>query len=311
MKKIIIFIAALLMLAGCGTPTKDKKESGKTTIATTIFPEYDWVKEIIKGAEGIEVKLLMKNGTDLHNYQPSADDVIEIINSDLFIYVGGESDEWVNDVLDESKNKAINLLDVLGEKAKEEEVIEGMQAEEEDEEESEYDEHVWLSINNAVIFVNEICKRLTDIDQSNAEIYRNNVESYIQKLEDLNKKYLDTTTRLTDKTLIFADRYPFRYLLEDYGLSYYAAFAGCSAETEASFETIAFLSEKVNELNVNKIYIIDGSDGKIAKAVIENSGNKECRITELNSIQSVGQKEINEGISYLSIMEENLQALME
>ena len=169
------------MLAGCGTPTKDKKESGKTTIATTIFPEYDWVKEIIKGAEGIEVKLLMKNGTDLHNYQPSADDVIEIINSDLFIYVGGESDEWVNDVLDESKNKAINLLDVLGEKAKEEEVIEGMQAEEEDEEESEYDEHVWLSINNAVIFVNEICKRLTDIDQSNAEIYRNNVESYIQK----------------------------------------------------------------------------------------------------------------------------------
>ena len=247
MKKIL---CALLVLAmslscffGCSLKSDEKGNDSKIKIVTTIFPEYDWVMNILGDKkDNADVTLLLDNGVDLHSYQPTADEILKISNCDLFIYVGGESDEWVSEVLKKADNKnmkVINLLDVLGDKAKEEEVIEGMQSDHEHEEgeehEHEPDEHVWLSLNNAKVLVNKIGTTLMEIDSKNKDVFSDNTKNYITKLDELNEKYQEIIKNANKKTLIFGDRFPFRYLLDDYGLKYYAAFAGCSAETEASF----------------------------------------------------------------------------
>ena len=277
MKKIItlmlVAVLAVCALSGCGTSksgedTKDKK----IKIVTTIFPEYDWVMQILGDkADKADVTMLLDKGVDLHSYQPSTADIAKISEADVFIYVGGESDEWVEDVLKEAKNKklkVINLMDVMGDKAKEEEVKEGMQPEEEEhaeeakdgkeEEEVEYDEHVWLSLKNAKIFTKKIADVLSEVDKDDAKTYQANYESYAKKLDDLDKKYADAVASAKNKTLVFGDRFPFRYLVNDYGLDYYAAFVGCSAESEASFETVTFLAKKIDELGLGNVLTIEG-----------------------------------------------------
>ena len=272
MKKIItlmlVAVLAVCALSGCGTSksgedTKDKK----IKIVTAIFPEYDWVMQILGDkADKADVTMLLDKGVDLHSYQPSTADIAKISEADVFIYVGGESDEWVEDVLKQAKNKnlkVINLMDVMGDKAKEEEVKEGMQPEEEEhaeeakdgkeEEEVEYDEHVWLSLKNAKIFTKKIADVLSEVDKDDAKTYQANYESYAKKLDDLDKKYADAVASAKNKTLVFGDRFPFRYLVNDYGLDYYAAFVGCSAESEASFETVTFLAKKIDELGLGNV----------------------------------------------------------
>ena len=262
-----------------------------------------------------DVTLLLDNGVDLHSYQPTAEDILKISECDLFIYVGGESDEWVEDVLDQAKNKdmaVINLLESLGDTVKEEEVVEGMQHEHEhDEEEVEYDEHVWLSLKNASSLVGTISEKLSQIDKDYADTYKKNAESYRQKLSELDAKYQAAVDGASVKTLLFGDRFPFRYLVDDYGLSYYAAFAGCSAESEASFETIVFLSQKVDELNLKAVMTIEGPNHKIAETIKENTGSKDQVILSMDSMQSVTSKDVKDGASYLSIMEKNLDVLKE
>ena len=209
--------------------------------------------------------------------------------------------------------KVINLMETLGDAVKEEEVIEGMEEEdhdhEEEEEEVEYDEHVWLSIKNAEVIVKEIGKSLAAIDKDNASVYTANVTSYVNSLKELDKKYADAVKAGSKDTLLFADRFPFRYLVDDYNLKYYAAFVGCSAETEASFETIKFLANKVDELGLNVILKIESSDGGIAKTVKDATTNKNQTIMTMDSLQSASTKEYKAGRNYLSVMEQNLTVL--
>ena len=327
MKKIISMLVALCaLIVGCGVfsaCTSVFKDDEKIKIVATIFPEYDWVQNVLgEKSSDAEVTLLLDSGADLHNFQPTVADIATISSCDLFIYVGGESDKWVADALKSAVNKnmiVISLLDVLGDKAKEEELVEGMEGEEEEEEEDadeeeeeiEYDEHVWLSLKNAVFFTDKIADALGKIDENNASVYAQNAADYKAKLTDLDARYKTAVDAAAKKTVLFGDRFPFRYLVDDYDLNYYAAFVGCSAETEAGFETIIFLASKVNELGLTSILKIESSDGRIAQTIKENTNDKNQKILMMDSLQSSTLKEYNAGKTYLKVMENNLEVLTE
>lgn len=320
MRKILGIILILVLIAGllssCGgnkTKTTSPLSDG-LQIVTTIFPEYDWARNILgDNPAGAELTMLLDNGVELHSFQPTAQDIIKVSGCDLFIYVGGESDVWVEDLLKEVVNpnmKVINLLEVLGSSAKLEEEIEGMQKESEEEgEETEYDEHVWLSLNNAVKFVNIIAENLSDIDPLNADLYFRNADTYCERLRNLDAEYRTLAEDTEYKTLVFGDRFPFRYLTDDYGFSYYAAFKGCSAESEASFETISFLAKKMDELKLPFILTIEGDNHRIAQTIIDNTASKDQQTVQLNSMQSVTSKDVENGADYISIMTSNLAKL--
>ena len=325
-KNLIGLMAATVFMmgafAGCGAKNAgvDSSDSSKggISVVTTIFPEYDWVKEIAGDVTGVEVTNLLDSGADLHNYQPTTEDIKKIATCDLFIYVGGESDEWADDAIKTSVNpnqKVINLMDVLKDSIKEEEVVEGMQAEEEEEsegeEEVEYDEHVWLSLKNAAVCVDAIEEAMSEIDTANANTYAANADAYITEIKNLDNEYRDMVDAASTKTVLFGDRFPFRYMVDDYGLDYYAAFVGCSAETEASFETIKFLAEKVDELNLKTVLTIENSDNKIADTIISNTNSKDARILAMDSMQSSTSADYEKGVTYLSIMKNNLKVLTE
>ena len=505
-------------------PEETKSEETATSedkslnIVCTIFPEYDWVKEILGShAENDTITYLLDNGVDLHSYQPTASDMAKIAQCDLFIYVGGESDEWVEDALAEAVNpnmQVINLMEVMGDSAKLEELKEGMQEEEHDHEhdhskevstfeddevqdrslsdwegewqsgyplaldgsldeafehkaesgsmtaeeykdyyikgyetdydaikiegnhitftksdgtvtesdyedkgyfiqnwstgtkaamyrfeavdkesgapiyiefndhmiepekaehfhfrmsdesydaivdpenrfptyypasftpeevcealaghdhhddededgedeehehhheegEEEYDEHVWLSLKNAKLLCTEITDKLCILDSDSTEDYKANLKAYTEQLDKLDSDFQALVDSASVKTLVFGDRFPFRYFVDDYGLDYYAAFVGCSAESEASFETIVFLAGKVNELGVSTVFTIENSDQKIAKTIVENTNDKNQNIAVLNSLQSVTSQQIADGVNYLSLMQENYNVLKE
>ena len=316
MKRLLTFLLALtvsLTMTACSGKTAEKEEDGRLQIIATVFPAYDWVREVVKDTDSAEVTLLTDKGVDLHSYQPSVQDIQKIGSCDLLIYIGGPSDEWVSDVIAQASNpdmETICLLDVLGERVKEEEAVEGMQ-EEEEEEESEADEHVWLSLRNAEILTGEIADAMKKLDASNTRKYEDNAAGYLAKLQELDKTYEQAVKDASQKTLLFADRFPFRYLTEDYGLQYYAAFAGCSAETGASFETIRFLAEKADELSLGVILTIEGSAAKIAETVRDTTKTKNQTILAMDSMQSVTAQDIADGKSYLSVMEKNLEVLRE
>lgn len=499
MKKYISLLIAAVMaiccLAGCSQKNSDISTENTTElkVVTTIFPEYDWVRQIAGDQiSNIDLTMLLDNGVDLHSYQPTADDIMKISDCDIFVYVGGESDEWVEDALKEAVNKdmqVINLLEVLKDTVKTEEAMPGMQVEEghnhgyshfadsdvqdrslsdwsgdwqsvypyledgdldevmerkaengdktaeeykayyetgyktdvekividgengtmeftkngvaskasyeykgyqiydyesgnrgvryffeavsgssdapkyvqfsdhgiapgkaehfhiyagndsfdalseemenwptyypadmtgaeiaEDmleHEEKEYDEHVWLSLKNAETLCKAIAEALEKADPANKDMYDANLTAYEEKLASLDTSYQDAVKDAPQKTLLFGDRFPFRYLVDDYGLSYYAAFAGCSAESEASFETISFLAEKVNELGLKYVMTIEKSDQKIAKTIIENTRDKNQSILTLDSMQSTTSEDVANGTTYLSVMESNLNVLKE
>ena len=326
-----------------------KGNSDKLSIVCTTFSQYDWVKNILgKEAERFDVTLLLDNGVDMHSYQPTAKDIAIAGSADLFIYVGGESDTWVEDALKEAKNKdlkAINLMEALGDSVKEEEIVEGMQEEkgflghsheesskegykksqkesheklqkeqgqkETADEEPEYDEHIWLSIRNAEIMVKNIEKAIEQLDSDNTKVYRTNAENYINKLNTLDKQYEKTIQNAKYKAILFGDRFPFRYMADDYDLKYYAAFVGCSAETMAGFETVTFLAKKADELKISVILTIENSDGRIAEAIKSNTKKKNQKIMAMNSLQSVTKEQLTDGITYLQVMQENLSVLSE
>lgn len=324
--------------AGCSSAAgKASKDNKKMKIVTTIFPEYDWVMNVLGDkASDADVTMLLDKGVDLHSFKPSAEDIMKVSSCDLFIYVGGESDKWVEGVLKEAVNKdmiTINLMKTLGDSVKEEEVVEGMQEDhdhdhehehdedhDEDHEhedhdhehdEVEYDEHVWLSLRNASTIVKSISEAVQKIDAKNAETYKKNAGSYIEKLNALDADYKKAVDAATLKTFLFGDRFPFRYMADDYGIKYYAAFVGCSAETEASFETIVFLSRKVDELNLPAVLTIEGNEHRIAKTIIESTQKKDQKILTLDSMQSTTMQDVKGGKTYLKIMESNLSVLKE
>ena len=332
--------AAASSTASTKSEAKTDDANKKFSVVCTIFPEYDWIRQLVGDKkDNYEITYLLDKGVDLHSYQPTAEDIAKIANCDLFVYVGGESDGWVNDALKESKNdkmQVVNLLETLGKNVKPEEVVEGMQEEDEHdhdhdhddkdhddkdhdhedadhdhdhEEETEYDEHVWLSLRNATALVNTLAEKLQTIDPENKDYYATTAADYTAKLGDLDSRYLATIKKAKVKTVLFGDRFPFRYLVDDYGLKYYAAFVGCSAETEASFETVAFLAKKTDDLKLKNVLVIENSDQKIAKKIVETTKDKNQNIVVLNSMQSITNEDIANGATYLSIMESNLKAL--
>ncbi|MBQ3393580.1 MAG: zinc ABC transporter substrate-binding protein, partial [Oscillospiraceae bacterium] len=285
----------------------------KIKIIATIFPEYDWTRNILGEMEDeVELILLMDNGADLHNYQLTADDMLAMGDCDIFIYVGGMSDRTLMEAFDRNGNSSavkVDLMEVLKDEIREEEQVEGMEPEDEHDEDTEYDEHVWLSLNNAKKSCEAIAEALISVDGEHKDVYLSNLEKYTAKLDELDERYENAVESSDVRLLVFRDRFPFRYLVDDYGLGYYAAFSGCSAETEASFETIIFLSEKIDSNSLNSIMKIETSDGRIAEAVRDNTVSKNREILTLDSMQSKTMKDVLEGADYLNIMEGNLEVL--
>ena len=330
---VLLLVFLLTETAGCGNQKDYRKDDPdrKLRIVCTIFPEYDWVKQILgRREEETELTLLMKNGADLHSYQPTVWDMRAISEADLFVYVGGESDFWVEEALEHAGNpdcRTLNLMELLKDAAKTEEYTEGMQTVQghghdpeteteehhthEEEAHEEYDEHLWLSLRNARTVCDAVTEALGELDAGHRDIYEQNNRSYQEKLYELDMEYQRTVEQASTPVLLFGDRFPFRYLMDDYGIAYYAAFAGCAAETEASFETIVFLAEKAGELNLPAVMKIDGSDGAIARTIAGNTKTGDQKVLLLDSMQSVSEQDIEEGESYLSVMERNLEVLKE
>lgn len=309
-KKLLILLSALtLLLAGCG----QKQSSQKLQIVAAIFPEYDWVRQIVGDDDSVELTLLVDDGVDPHSFQPAVSDMVTAANCDLLIYGGGESDQWLTKLEATNPNReTLVLLPLLGEQAHQEEVVEGMEAHEEDEPENdaEMDEHVWLSLRNASFFCQSITEALCRLNPEKADTYRANLSAYQQQLDALDVQYQQAVSAASQHTIVVCDRFPFRYLVEDYGLSYYAAFPGCSAETGASFETVVFLSNKVKELNLSALLVTESSDGRMARTVAENAGNEQMPVLTLNSMQSVSAEQAKT-LNYLSVMTENLTVLQQ
>lgn len=348
MKKFAAFamfvLATALMFFACSAESNEKAPAQKkVSIVATIYPQYDWLKNVLGDRlDAVNLKLLIKNGTDLHSYKPSAQDIAAIASADMVVFVGGESDEWIEKALKATPKEGrvqVNLMEALGDRVKEEEVVEGMQAEEEhhhehgeeteehehehhehaEEHEHEHhehaeapenDEHIWLSLKNAELLVMNLADALSKVDTAHATEYHMNAGLYIAKISALDAQYRAATDSASLKTILFGDRFPFRYLVDDYGIKYFAAFVGCSAESEASFETVAFLAGKMDSLALPAIFTIDGSNGKIARAILDASKkSKETPVLTLNSIQSVTDAQMQSGTDYLSIMQSNLEVL--
>lgn len=302
-KKFISVIAVIAVVLCVFSSCGDEKAKDGLLIVCTTFPQYDFAKNI--AGDKAEIKML-DSSTDIHSFEPTATDIITISQADIFIYIGGVSDVWVEKAVASAGNKNTALLALMDTvNAVDEETVEGMQAEEE---EPEADEHIWLSLRNAEKMVDGICEFICNADPENTEFYRANAEAYIQKLDALDKQYSEAVSAAARNTVLFADRFPFRYLVEDYGLGYYAAFSGCSTETSASFETVTFLIEKAKELKLPVILVTESSDKSIANTISAETGAK---IAVMDSCQSIHGEEIENGASYIDIMSENLNALIE
>ena len=313
MKKYIAVFAALLLLSAL-LPAPEAAAERELSIVTTIFPEYDWVMEILgENAPNVQVTMLLDNGVDLHSYQPNVNDIVTISNCDVFVYSGGASDVWVEDVIETAMNPKLIALDLMECLELHRELCDdGHDHDHEDEhEEHEHtaDEHIWLSLVNAGHLCEELTELLCELDMDNEQLYRSNLAAYSKKINALDERYYAALSETNHETILFADRFPFAYLMEDYDLHYHAAYEGCSAETEVSFDTFAYLSETLRGLNLPGVVVIDDSDHRIADTVIAASGDKSREIYTLQSMQAIGRREIQAGVTYLDIMEENLSVL--
>ena len=337
MHKVLAVLLALSLLITGLLPCAALAAASKTSVVTTIFPIYDWVRQIVgENSALVEITMLLDNGVDLHSYQPSAQDILKIATADLFVYVGGESDGWVEDVLKSANNprlKTVNLLEALGDRVKAEEIVEGMEHEHDhedeeehdheheedhdheehdhDHEEEEADEHVWLSLRNAQYLVKILADSLAEADAARADSYLANAAAYNEKLAALDAEYAAAVENAAYKTILFGDRFPFRYLADDYGLTYFAAFSGCSAESEASFATIVFLAQKVDELGLPAVLTIENPKMRIAETIVSTTKAKNQKILSMDSMQGITSRDVQAGAAYLAIMENNLQVLID
>lgn len=315
---ILLTLVLLVSLTGCA-PAPEQTDDGKLTIVTTIFPEYDWLRQLTAGSDTIDLKLLIDKGVDLHSYQPSVKDIVTISTCDVFIYTGGASDSWVKDALESAANEDMIVMDLM-------EVLEQYRelcteehdhdhdhdhGEEAHDHEHTADEHIWLSLVNAQYLCGHLGTWLQEIDPDHADLYAANTQDYLAALEQMDQRYAETVEAAAFNEIIFADRFPFTYLMEDYGIHAHAAYEGCSAETEVSFETFAELAGELDELGLGGVVVIDDSDHRIADTVIANSNDGNRSIVTMQSMQAVGTRQIENGVTYLEIMDENLSALQQ
>lgn len=306
MKKLLTLFLCLALLAGlcagCGGP---EKSDARVKIVATSFPVCDWVRSVAGDVPGVEITWLMDSGVDPHSFQPSVDDLLKVTSSDVFVFVGGESDAWTEDAVTNMDPDAYALPLLMAA---------GLAAVEEEDDPGVPDEHIWMSLRNAQVCVQAIADVLADCDPDYADDYRANAESYIGQLRQLDQDYATVVADSAKHAIVVADRFPFRCLTEEYGLEYYAAFSGCSAETEASFQTVLHLAQHVQELGLDVILVTENGDGSIAEAVAETVGENtgtEPAVRTLDSLQSVTAEIAADGVTYLSIMQKNLDVLKE
>ena len=330
-----------MMLTGCGMSGQQTEQNGgkeqnkveneKISVVATIFPQYDFVRQI--AGDNVELKMLLKPGEETHSYEPTPQDIIAIQNSDLFIYVGGENDAWVEDILEsmpDNGRKTLKLVDCVD--TVEEEHVEGMKEErghDHDEDDAEHeedeadheehgqeethsvheiDEHVWTSPLNAVKIVEQIKEELCELDPENASVYEENAEAYVAQLKELDQEFQDVVDHSKRKLMIFGDRFPFRYFAEAYDLDYYAAFSGCASDTEPSAATMAFLINKVRDENIKTVLKMELSNENIAKAIAEATN---ADVKEFYSCHNLTAEQFADGETYLSLMEKNVETLRE
>ena len=316
-KKIFFVFSFFILIAVFFTSCRffeDKTDDERISVVATVFPQYDFARQI--GGDKIKLIMLTTPGGESHSYEPTPQDIKAVSDCDLFICVGGESDIWYNSVLktiDNDKITVISMMECIGDRLKEEEIIEGMRGEklsltgdEEDEEEIEYDEHVWTSLKNASLISKEICAALSRIDEKNADFYQKNTEEYTKALHELDLKYESAVENAQNKLFVFGDRFPFRYLFDDYGLEYYAAFPGCSTESDVSANTMLFLIDKVKETKLPAVYYIEFSARRIADTIAEETNAKPLL---LHSCHTVSKEDFDNKVTYLSLMEQNLENL--
>jgi zinc transport system substrate-binding protein len=311
MKKRIAILFCLLSALSLAVSAPARAAEGKLSVVATIFPCYDFTRAV--AGDGAEITMLLRPGSESHSFEPTPQDIIKIQNCDVFVYVGGESDEWVEGILESigtPKMKIVTFMDCV--EPVEEEIVEGMEEEEEEEGEdehgAEYDEHVWTSPENAKRIVRKIAAVLGEADAANAAVYEKNAAAYLEKLDALSAAFRKTVDGGVRKTLVFGDRFPFRYLADAYGLTYFAAFPGCSTETEASAATVAFLIDKVRAEKIPVVFHIELSNEKIADAIAEEAGVKKLL---LHACHNITKADFDGGATYLSLMERNVENLGE
>ena len=309
----LILILALFSFSSC---LDQQEKTEKPIIVTTVFAEYDWVRQILGGTvEEVELVLLTENGADLHSYQPTVNDIATIIRCDLLIHTGGVSDAWLNDAIDLPTNEnrsVLRLMDLLSheEKLTEQDHLHHDHDEDCDHDHRhEYDEHVWLSLKLAPRFCDAIADALCQKFPQHKDLYRDNCEKYITEIAKLDRKYEETVANTQNATLLFADRFPFSYLMNDYGITCFAAFPGCSSETETSFKTVSSLAHQVDQFKLPFVVILEKSDRRLAETVIATSNQPQTQIISLNSLQSIDKKEMEKGITYIGVMQNNLNQI--
>lgn len=312
--KISALITALfcvISLCACGSGSG--AADGKIKVVCTSYPMYDWVKNIIGDCDSAEASMLFKNGVDIHSYQPSAEDIIRISGCDLLVYNGGVSDKPIEEILKKSADntEGFSCMENLNGSilAERDDIVTEHEEHEEHEEHDAADEHIWLSLRRAEKLCTALAEKLSELDAQNGDKYRENAGKYVEKLAALDGEYKKACEAASVKTLIFADRFPFLYLADDYGLDCTAAFPGCSSETEASFDTVLKLAQKLKDTGVKYVLTTDNSDKKTAESVISAAGVTDVAILEMNSMQAASDRDIQAGAAYLSIMEDNLGVL--
>ncbi|MBQ1228519.1 MAG: zinc ABC transporter substrate-binding protein [Firmicutes bacterium] len=323
---ILALILILTGITGCSPADSGTQEQPVPSILCAAFAEYDWARQILgDNPAGINLQLLNSSGMDMHSYQPSVADMVKIADADLLIYTGGDSEFWIEDAIESSEKSDRQVLSFMEIFSNDHHMADRYTSDEHDEHEEHEgheghgheeeghvhstDEHLWLSPVMAPEFINGITEAIISLDPANQSYYTGNAQAYIDKIRALDADFTKTAGSAQHTTVLFADRYPFKYLLEDYGLEHVAAFPGCSAETEASFDTILALSETVEHLDLNAVVILHKSKPDLANTVINNSSNKDAQVLILNSMQSVTKSDIASGVTWLSIMESNLEAL--
>lgn len=300
----------LTLMTGCGNTEVTKKSNGKLKVVATVFAEYDFLQQI--AGDKIDLSMLLLPGADLHAFDPTPKDIASVQSADLFVTIGGESDAWSESIMDSVDNKqlqTVKLMDCV-DKVVEEEIVEGMEVEEEEGEgeEKEFDEHVWTSPKNAIQIVEGLRDKLCEMDEKNANTYQQNAASYITKLEDLDQQFTEVISTAKRKEIIVADRFPFRYFADAYGLTYYAAYPGCSTQTGASAETISFLIDKVREDKVPVVFHMELSSESMADTICKETGAKK---EQLNAVHNVSKEDFEKGIGYIELMQQNVAVLKE
>ena len=310
--RILSILAVLTMLTACAPEAAPDDASDGISIVSTIFPSYDFARQITAGTDAT-VLMLLQPGEEVHSFDPTSQDIIRIQNADLFLFVGGENDAWIESVLSGLDNsvKTFRMMDYVT--LYEEELVAGMQPGEEhgDEkdgaaEEHEWDEHVWTAPVNAIAIVKAMAAELIAVDPANAEVYQTNTDAYVAQLEALDQSFQDVVNAASSRTVVFADRFPARYFTEEFGLRYYAAFPGCSAETEPSAATIAALIDHVKAENIPVVFYIELSNQQMADTVCEATGAQKMLF---HTAHNVTKAEFDAGATYLTLMQGNLESL--